>query len=227
MDERVERSRLLYERALHEADRDALAAADRELDAAEADLALARGRVLHGRFLEQRASDPASAREDPRELALFERASRLYQHLGDLRGEAEALFWIGCCHQVVRRDNDTAVPVLDRSLLLAEQAGDQRTMAEALRHLGIADHAAGRLDAARTRLEESAALRHQAGQPVGVAANQVGLAYIAAAQGRRDDALAILGEAAAITTAHGAPGIRRQIDEARAAITAAGDPGPA
>jgi hypothetical protein len=78
-----------------------------------------RGRLLHGRFLERRDNDPEQAREDPRELALFERSAPLYQAIGDLRGEAEALFWIGCCHQVVRRDNKTAVPVLDRSLELA------------------------------------------------------------------------------------------------------------
>ena len=154
-DERIERSRLLYERALFQGDRAALVAAGRELDAVEADLALARGWLIHGRFLEQRTADPGKAAEDLRELALFDRAVRLYQALGDLRGEAEALFWVGCCHQVVRRDNAAAVPALDRSLELATQAGDTATMSEALRHLGIAEHAAGRLDAARERLEES------------------------------------------------------------------------
>jgi tetratricopeptide (TPR) repeat protein len=225
-DERVERSRLLYERALHNADPDALHEAGRELDAAEADLALARGRILHGRFLEQRGSDPAQAREDPQELPYFERAAELYRQLGDVRGEAEALFWIGCCQQVVRGDNATAVPVLQRSLELARQAGDRATMAQALRHLGIAEHVAGRPDAARARLEESVTLQHQIGQPVGVAANQVGLAYITATQGRRDDALAILDEATATCTAHGARGVQRHVDDARAAITTVEGPGP-
>jgi len=102
-DERIERCRLLYERALFQGDRAALVAAGRELDAVEADLTLARGRLIHGRFLEQRTADPDKAAEDLRELALFDRAVRLYQALGDLRGEAEALFWVGCCHQVDRR----------------------------------------------------------------------------------------------------------------------------
>ncbi len=35
------------------------------------------------------------AREDPGELALFERAAQLYRGLGDPGGEAKALFWIG------------------------------------------------------------------------------------------------------------------------------------
>jgi hypothetical protein len=104
-DARIERSRIRYERALFDADPGALAEADRELDAVEADLALARGRLIHGRFLEQRTEDPDQASEDPQELALFERAARLYEEHGNRRGEAESLFWIGCFHQVVRRDN--------------------------------------------------------------------------------------------------------------------------
>jgi tetratricopeptide (TPR) repeat protein len=216
--DRIERSRLLYERALLEGESGALAAADRELDAVEADLALARGRVLHGRFLEQRDEDPEQATEDPRELALFERAWHLYQALGDTRGEAEALFWVGCCHQVVRRDDGAAVPVLERSLELATRAGDKPVMAEDLRHLGIAEHRGGRLDAARQRLEESTRLRRATGHQQGVASNLVGLVYIAAGQGREEDARTLLDEAAAIAEATGAHGIARQVDEARAEL---------
>ncbi len=214
-DERIERARLLYERSIFGADVSVLAVADRELDAVEADLALARGRIIHGRFLAQRNDDPHPA-EDPRELALFERAAQLYRELGDVRGEAESLFWIGCFHQIVRRDHDTAVPVLDRSCELAARAGDQPTMSDALRHLGIAEHAAGRLDAARERLEESVRIRREIGLMPGVAANLVGLAYIAAGQGRRDEALALAKEAAAIAEASGAPVIARQVEEVRA-----------
>jgi tetratricopeptide (TPR) repeat protein len=131
---------------------------------------------------------------------------------------AEALFWIGCCHQVVRRDQDAAVPVLERSLELAALDDDKRTMSEALRHLGIAEFAAGRLDQARDRLEESVRLRREIGHMNGVAGNLVGLTYVAAGQGRRDDALALIEEAAAIAKATGAHGILRQVDEARASL---------
>jgi tetratricopeptide (TPR) repeat protein len=213
-----ERSRLLYERAIFEGDSDALVSADRELDAVEAALALNRGRVIHGRFLVQREQDQQQAREDPQELAFFERSAQLYRARGDAAGEAAALFWVGCCHQVVRRDNDAAAPVLARSLELATRAGDTATMSEALRHLGIADHAAGRLDSARQQLEESSRLRREAGLLPGVASNMVGLAYIAAAQGRRDDARSILDEAAAIAEAARASTITRHIEEARTAI---------
>jgi hypothetical protein len=96
------------------------------------------------------------------------RAAELYRARGDLRGEAESLFRVGCCHQVVRRDNDAAAPVLWRSLELATEAEDTMTMSEALRHLGIAEHAAGRLEAARLHLEESTRLRREIGAwPVG------------------------------------------------------------
>lgn len=218
MDERVERSGLLYERALFEGDTGALAAADRELDAVEADLALARGRVIHGRFLQQREEDPGLAREDPDELALFERAAELYRALGDARGEGEALFWVGCFHQLVRRDNAAAVTVLQQSLELAMRTDDKGTMSEDLRHLGIADHRAGRLDTARKYLEESSRLWREIGRLPGVALNLVGLTYIAAAQGRRDDAMALIEEARTIAEATGAHGIMRHIEVARSQL---------
>jgi tetratricopeptide (TPR) repeat protein len=221
VDKRIERARQLYERAVFEGDAGALTRADRDLDAAEADLAVARGRIIHTRFLQHRDEDPDRAREDPAELRLFERAAQLYAALGDVRGEAEALFWIGCFHQVVRRDNEAAVPALERSLDLASQAGDKATMSEALRHLGIEAHATGRLDVARERLERSTELRREIGLQAGVAANLVGLAYIAAGQGRHSDAMAALAEAGALAQTSGARRIQRQVDEAHAALSEA------
>lgn len=207
-EERIERARLLYERAVFAGDEGALTEAERELDTVEADLALARGRILHVRFLEERL-------EDPRELPLFERAMHLYQLLGDRSGESEALFWVGCFHQVVRNDNGTAVPLLEQSYELATQSGNAYTQSEALRHLGIAEHSAGRLDTAREKLEESVRLRHEIGHLPGIAANQVGLIYIAAAQGRHEDALALAEEARTIAETSGATRILHQIEEAR------------
>jgi hypothetical protein len=210
-EDRIERAGQLYESFVFEGDAGALAVAERELDAVRADLAVARGRILHGRFLAQGSVDPA-------ELTLFEEAVLLYQRLGDLRGEAESLFWVAVYHQVVREDNAAAVPTLERSHELAVQAGDKRTMSYALRHLGIAEHMAGRLGTARARLEESVRLRREIGHLPGVAANLVGLAYIAAAQDRPTDARAIIEEARAIAESTGAHGILRSIEEAHAAI---------
>jgi tetratricopeptide (TPR) repeat protein len=216
VDERVRRAGLLYDQAVFTGDPGPLTEADGELDAAEADLAVARGRLMHTRFLLGRDQDPAAAREDPGELPLFERAAQLYRAHANMGGEAEALFWVGCFHQVVKRDNATAVPVLERSLELASRVGDKSVMAESLRHLGIAAHAAGQLELARQRLEESTRLRREAGFMSGAAANMVGLAYIAAAQGRSDDARALLDEAAAIAEASQAGRIIQQVNEARA-----------
>jgi tetratricopeptide (TPR) repeat protein len=227
VDERVRQARLLCEQAVFSGETGPLTEADQHLDAAEADLnaaeadlAVARGRILHTRFLLHRDEDPTVTEADPGELPLFERAAQLYRELGDVRGESEALFWVGCFHQVVRRDNPTALPVLERSLELASQADDKAVMAEVLRHLGIEAHAAGRLDAARQRLEESTRLRREIGQLPGTAANLVGLIYIAAAQERYEDALTLLDEAAAIAAASHAPRILEQLTEARAALPA-------
>jgi hypothetical protein len=118
----------------------------------------------------------------------------------------------------IRRDNGAAVPALDRSFELASQAGDKRTMSEALRHLGIEAHAAGRLDTARQRLEDSTRLRRELGLLPGVASNLIGLAYIAAAQDRRGDALALLEEAGAIAEASDSQRIARSVGEARAEL---------
>jgi len=216
-EDRIQRARALYEQAVYGGDASVLTEAERDLDALEADIALARGRILHARYQTERgAGSPAV--EDPAELPLFKRAIALYRALGDVRGEAEASFWIGCLHQFIRRDDKTAVPHLELSSRLAAQVGDKPTRSEALRHLGIAAHTASRLDEARERLEESSRLRRQSGSLPGVASNMVGLAYIAAAQDRRADALATLDEAHAIAEAHGAHAIVRNIEQARTSI---------
>ncbi|MEP6696601.1 MAG: hypothetical protein ABJA34_06955 [Pseudonocardiales bacterium] len=117
-EDRIERARVLYERVAFDGDTGALATAESELNAVEAGLALARGRLLHARFLRE-------GNEDPVELRFFQRATDLYRMLGDVRGEGEALFWVGCFHQVVRGDNQAAVPALERSAELAEQVVDK------------------------------------------------------------------------------------------------------
>ncbi|MEV4472549.1 hypothetical protein [Nonomuraea sp. NPDC049504] len=207
-DDRIEQARRLYERALFGGDTDAVGTAERQLDAVEADLALARGRIAHARFLND-------GHEDPQELSLFERAAELHRNLGNVHGEAEALFWIGCFHQVVRADDTTALPVLEQAHQKAVQADDPLTASYALRHLGMADHKAGRLDQAQARLEESTHLRRKIGFLPGVAANLIGLAYLTAAQGHRDKALTLLDEAASLAATAHAHGILRHVGEAR------------
>lgn len=147
-------------------------------------------------------------------------SAQLYESLGDPRGLAESLFWVGIFHQVVRRDHDAALPAYERSRELATQVGDLRVLSYVLRHLGTAEHAAGRLDAARELLEESTRLRRELGFLPGVAANLVGLGYIASAQGRHDAATALLTEAGTIAESQRAHGIARQVQQARDACDA-------
>ncbi|MFE6822026.1 tetratricopeptide repeat protein [Streptomyces sp. NPDC057690] len=207
-DTRIEQAELLYERAVFGGESGALTSADLGLDEVEADLALARGRVIHARFLEQRV-------EDVRELELFERAAELYGRLGDVRGEGEALFWVGAFHQVVRDDTDSAVPAFERARDLATRAGDRLTTSYALRHLGFADHMGGRLDEARAHLEESTRLRRELGFLPGVAANLIGLAHLAAQQDRREDAAALLDEATELAGSTESHGVLRWVAGAR------------
>jgi tetratricopeptide (TPR) repeat protein len=205
----VDRAKQLYERAVFDGEVDAVAAADRELDVVEADLALARGRITHARFLAER-------QEDPRELDLFERAVELYERVGDRRGQAEALFWVGIVHQVVHDDSAAAHPSLERSYELAVEVDDKLTQSYAVRHLGFADLAAGNLDAGRERLEESVRLRRAIGFAPGVAAGLLALAEVAGEEGDREQAATLLDEAHAIAEESGARGVLRWIEQVRA-----------
>ncbi|MDP4509020.1 hypothetical protein [Nonomuraea turcica] len=104
IERRIEQAKLSYERAVYVGDVGELGQAERELDKVEADLVLARGRILHARFLNDR-------REDPRELALFERATHLYRMLGDSTGEAElVLYPPDCCRAARVRPRLTVLP---------------------------------------------------------------------------------------------------------------------
>jgi len=154
--------------------------------------------------------------EDRQELVFFERAAELYRALGDVRGEGEALFWVATFHQVVRRDYEGSVELLERAGRLAERAGDKLTLSYVERHVGFVEHHKGDFDAARGHFEESTRLRREVGFLPGVAANLVGLAYIAAGSGRRADVTGLLAEAESIASAEEAGGILRWIDQARA-----------
>jgi len=207
-DERLVRARELYERATFGGDAEALVAADDELDAVEADLALARGRIMHARFLAERVDEPA-------ELALFERAAELYNRMGEVSGEAEAQFWVGTYHQVVHQDGDTALPALQRAYELATQAGDRLTRSYAARHLGFYAAEHGDLHTAQERFEESLRLRRELDFRPGVAAALLALAELAARSGEVERAEALLAEAEAEAQASGAHGTLAWIAQAR------------
>jgi ketosteroid isomerase-like protein len=202
----LERARQRYEDAAFGDDVGALAAADQELDAIEAGLALARGRIMHARFLTGGEPDDAT-------LAHFERAAARYAKLGDDRGEAEALFWVATFYQTVRGDHAAARPLLDRSEKLATAADDPLTLSYVARHIGFADESAGDLDRARQRLAESLRLRRELGFQRGVAAALLALAEFTGRHGDPSEARALLAEAAQTATASGARGIQRRIEQ--------------
>ncbi|MFK0109256.1 tetratricopeptide repeat protein [Streptomyces sp. NPDC091217] len=198
----------LFEAAMFGGDTSALNRSDDVLDAVEAPLSMARGKVLHVRFLNDRE-------ENSRELTLFERAAELYRRLGDVSGEADALFWIGCWHQVVKGDGLTGRPYFERSYALAKSVDDRRTMSYAVRHLGFADKDAGHFDQARARLTESVSLRREIGFRPGEAAGLVALAYLAAETGNLPKALHHLDEAQAVAESCGAKAVSGWIEQAR------------
>lgn len=208
MDERLERAQQLYERGVFVGDADAITDGHRELDRVEADVALARGRLLHAAYLTDRDEHPA-------ERGLFERAIDLYAASGDGRGEAEARFWLATYHQVLHDDHDTALPLLQRAQELSSEAGDDLTRSYVLRHLAFVEQAAGRLPEARRLMAESTELRRAIGFLPGVAANLVGLAYLAAEDDHAEEAPALLDEAAKAAAESGADAVAGWVSEAR------------
>lgn len=207
----IEQAGELFEAAMFGGDRSALDRSDDVLDAVEAPLSMARGRVLHVRFLNDRE-------ENSQELVMFERAAELYRRLGDVSGEADALFWIGCWHQVVKGDGTTGRPYFERSYALAHSVDDRLTMSYAVRHLGFADRDAGHFDQARERLTESVELRREIGFRPGEAAGLVALAYLAAETGDPSAALRHLDGAQSVAESCGAKAVSGWVEEARTHI---------
>lgn len=207
----IERTGELFEAAMFGGDTSALERSDDVLDAVEAPLSMARGKVLHVRFLNDRE-------ENGQELVLFERAAELYERLGDASGEADALFWVGCWHQVVKGDGATGRPYFERSYALAKSVDDRMTMSYAIRHLGFADKDAGHFDQACERLTESVTLRREIGFGAGEAAGLVALAYLAAETGDSSAAFRHLDEAQSVAESCGAKAVSGWVEQARTLI---------
>lgn len=207
----IERAGELFEAAMFGGDTSALERSDDVLDAVEAPLSMARGKVLHVRFLNDRE-------ENIQELVLFERAAELYGRLGNPSGEADALFWVGCWHQVVKGDGAAGRPYFERSYELAKSVNDRMTMSYAIRHLGFADKDAGHFDQARERLIESVTLRREIGFRAGEAAGLLALAYLAAETGDSPAAFRHLDEAQSVAESCGAKAVSGWIEQARMLI---------
>ena len=153
----------------------------------------ARGMSLHYAFL-----DSERAAEPPEELPSFERGLDYRQRASDQRGVAESLFHIGLVYGVVRQDHAQALPFFQQSYDLAQTVGDQIMASYAIRHIGFAQQANGDNAEARASMQESLALREEAGFIPGIAMALVMLAYADAELGQREQALEHLQRAKAI-----------------------------
>lgn len=211
-DERLIHAERVFEAYVFNGDAGDLMSAELGLDGVEADLALSRGRLEHMRFL-------AGLCEQPNQLPWLERAAALYENLGDIRAQAESLFWIGMYHQVVQHDDAMAAPVLRHAYDLATDANDDLTASYVLRNLGLANLRQGSLQVAREQLEEAVRLARGAGFLPGLAANLIGLAYVAAAQGSGDDFILALCEADMVATRSGATNMLHSITQLRESVT--------
>ncbi|HEX4224709.1 MAG TPA: hypothetical protein VHZ97_20225 [Pseudonocardiaceae bacterium] len=188
---------------------------ERELDLVEADLALARGKLLHARFLDSRTNRDRTNR-DERELPLFEKAVELYRKLEDRTALAEALFWVGCCHQVVLDNESRALDYFHAAYDLAAELGANLVRSFAVRHLGFAALSTGEIDLARTRFAESLRLRREAqAPPPAVAAAIIPLAVLAEQRGDLRQADDLFAEATRIAEDNRAVGVLGWIERAR------------
>lgn len=200
--------RELYDRASFGDESAALHEGAAEIKAAEAQLALARGRFLHARYF-------VDKQDRPEQLAQLTAAAELFRELGDVRGAADATFWMAIYHQVIHHDEATAVPLLEKARALAAAADDPLVMSYVVRHQGFVELNAGHLEQAQANFEESVRLRREMGFQPGVAAGLVALAELAATRGDSTAARGHLNQAADIARETGSDGVLHWIGQVR------------
>lgn len=220
MDERIEAAQRAGEQAIFGGDGSGLDEAEHGLDGVQADLDLARGRLLHARYVTQR-------RENPPPLGLFQSAADRYRALGDGRGEAQALFMVGTWHQVIGNDNVSALPHFVRARDLAADVGDRLTLSYALRHLAYISLSQAHFDDARHQMQLSTDLRRAENFVPGVTMNLLGLAEIEAAAGDHASALKSLDQAERLAAETANPGLTDLTRRVRDSLTAPATPGAA
>jgi class 3 adenylate cyclase/predicted ATPase len=135
-----------------------------------------------------------------------QRALDLRLTIGDRWGEAVSLVNLGLvCHSL--GDNATARTHCERALAIQREIGDRRGQGYSLTYLGHALTGLGDLQAATEAYEEAVSLRRELGQYSLLIDDWAGLAHIALAQGRSEQALEHVEDILAWIDANGLEGI--------------------
>jgi len=126
--------------------------------------------------------------------ALATRAEGLRAAAPDGGRDAAATFYAGLIADNLRGDDAAARTAFAAALSLAEEAGDDLVVSEALRHLGYHHGEAGDTEQARQMWERSAELRQRAGAVPYALSQQLLLAGLARDTGDPDQARAVAGQ---------------------------------
>jgi predicted ATPase/class 3 adenylate cyclase len=102
-----------------------------------------------------------------------------------------------------RGEPERAAELVERSLAVFRELGDQESVARALNSLGGIKRALGELESARSLLEESIGVRRELGDEPGTAAALTNLGSVAFEQGDLEEAEARLTEAVTLDRVHG------------------------
>jgi len=129
-----------------------------------------------------------------RTVAMGARAERLRAAAPDRGRGAAATFYAGLIADNLRGDGAAARTAFAAALSAAEEAGDDLTVSEALRHLGYHHGEAGDTEQARQMWERSAELRERAGAVPFALSQHLLLAGLARDTGNPDQARALAGQ---------------------------------
>jgi tetratricopeptide (TPR) repeat protein len=195
---------------------DAWATSERLLDSVEAELALARGRLIYERYLRSGPGGyPGPGANGRPALPFFRRAAELFRRSKDGRGEREALFWVGTLEQVLNHDYAAASLALEEAREQSEVVKDRLVLSCVERHLGFIAFLEGMTAEAQSHLEESVRLRREIDFPAGVAMALVALADFFNERHDTERARTLLDEATALAQANGAAGALEAIEQSR------------
>jgi tetratricopeptide (TPR) repeat protein len=162
--------------------------------------------------------------EADRGAELFERSLRVAEELGDLRGMAKATRGVGMVVGIARGDVASAVPLLERAVALAEEAGDRWEVIEALITLGNGLRFGGDKPGAKAHYLKGIDLAMAAGNQPVVNGNLFLVAAVESEMGRHERVATLWGGATAAREASGAirpPGMARLVGDPLAAARAA------